>query len=330
MLTRPDALVDDDVAAALEAGWGLAPAELHWVPVGFGSHHWSVVTASGERWFATADDLHQVRRHRDEPLASARRRLEAALSTAMALRARGLTFVVAPRPAREGSALHPVTERYVLAVYPHVDGRSHSWGAYRSTTDRSAVVALLAALHDTHVEGALPDDLVIDGRDTIDTALSDLHRPWDAGPFSGQSRSLLREHAAALGAALHRYDLLAAAVGRELERRVITHGEPHRANTITTADGPVLVDWETTLLAPPERDLWFLVSEDASVTGDYEARTGRSVSLEAIELYRLKWDFSNIAEYLGRFRRPHATDADTECAWDSLREYLDPRRWAAP
>ncbi|WP_432843998.1 phosphotransferase family protein [Dactylosporangium sp. CA-092794] len=36
---------------------------------------------------------------------------------------------------------------------------------------------------------------------------------------------------------------------------VLTHGEPHPGNTMRTGGGWLLIDWDTALLAAPERDL---------------------------------------------------------------------------
>ena len=38
-------------------------------------------------------------------------------------------------------------------------------------------------------------------------------------------------------------------------RFVVTHGEPHRGNTLVTDTGVVLVDRDICLLAPPERNV---------------------------------------------------------------------------
>ncbi|MPZ79263.1 MAG: phosphotransferase [Actinophytocola sp.] len=56
------------------------------------------------------------------------------------------------------------------------------------------------------------------------------------------------------------------------------HGEPHRGNTITTPNGVVLIDWDTTLIAAPERDLWALVGEDPrlSMTTRQEPASSRA------------------------------------------------------
>ena len=82
-----------------------------------------------------------------------------------------------------------------------------------------------------------------------------------------------------------------------------------------------------TLIAPPERDLWALASEDSSIVEDYEARTGTRPRDEIIELYRLSWDITEISIYVGEFRRSHQESQDTRVAWASLRTCLDPPRW---
>ena len=69
----------------------------------------------------------------------------------------------------------------------------------------------------------------------------------------------------------------------------------------------MLIDWDTTLIAPPERDLWSLVGEDPAVSDAYTALTGTAVDPGAIELYRLGWDLAEIAIYVTQFRRPHVT-----------------------
>ena len=95
-----------------------------------------------------------------------------------------------------------------------------------------------------------------------------------------------------------------------------------------TDDGWVLVDWDTVLRAPPERDLWILADGDATVVEAYMAATGRSVLPQLLEFYRLAWDLAEIAIYVSLFRQPHEPTADVEKAWSSLKRYLDPtKRW---
>ena len=84
MLTQPVDLPDDAVAACLRDGWMLQVDEITYAPLGFGSHHWWVVSGSA-RWFVTADDLELCRLDGNDTRAAAHGRLVTALSTAQSL-----------------------------------------------------------------------------------------------------------------------------------------------------------------------------------------------------------------------------------------------------
>jgi aminoglycoside phosphotransferase (APT) family kinase protein len=221
--------------------------------------------------------------------------------------------------------LHVLDDRFALAVYPHVQGASHPWGAYPTREERLAVLDLVAALHrapERATAAALADDFAIPGRPQLVTAFDELEVPWRAGPFGEPARALLQRDGDAVHRALDRYDRLVATVQGRGRPVVLTHGEPHRANTITTAAGPVLIDWETALLAPPERDLWAMAAEDPRILEDHEARTGRVPDLDAVALYALWWDLTEVCVYTAELREPHGDSADTRLAWEGLQGYL--------
>lgn len=156
---------------------------------------------------------------------------------------------------------------------------------------------------------------------------SQLQDSWEFGPFAAPARRLLAQHADAVAQTFATYDALVANVRLQPQRFVLTHGEPHPANTITSDRGVVLVEWDTTLIAPPERDLWDMVGEEPSVATQYESLTGVRVDRDAVEMYRLAWDLSEIAIYVSDFRRPHERTDDTTEAWKNLQHFLDPTRW---
>ena len=329
MRTQPGDLPDDAVVEVLASGWGLDVDEIAYAPVGFGSHHWSVVSATN-KWFVTADDLDARTQHAEDTRARVRQRLAAALSTAAALRQRGCSFVVAPTPSRRGSVLEDIGDRYVVAVYPHVDGRTGQYGHYDSQAERFAVVDRLVETHaatDSVTSIALADDFAIPSRDRLVTAMSATSSPWSTGPFAERTRALLGRHADSLTIVLNRYDELADRVRRRGDGVVVTHGEPHRGNVIFTTDGASLVDWDTALLAPCERDLWSLIDEDPEVATYYSKESGRAVDNDALRLYRLWWDLCEVSLYVSQFHAPHVASADTETAWEALQEHLDPSRW---
>ena len=109
---------------------------------------------------------------------------------------------------------------------------------------------------------------------------------------------------------------------------VITHGEPDAANTLKTRAGLLFVDWESALLAPPERDLWALAESDPGLLDAYSAATGTAIDTDALTLHRLWYDLAEISGYIRWFRRAHDDTADAAEGWQNLQLFLRPaQRW---
>jgi spectinomycin phosphotransferase len=324
VLTRPGDLTDADVVGALRDGWGIAARNLAYAAVGYGSHHWHVTTGL-ERWFVSIDDLEARRWDATETRRHAADRLSAALTVARSLQDAGLDFVVAPTPATDGAIIRSVNNRYVIALYPHIEGEPHPWGPYPNGDARLTVLDRLVDIHaisPSVAPTAMRDDFAIPARDQLEITLTNSDTPWGPGPFTSPARDLLGRHNDSLRRALARYDELALQISRRPERFVLTHGEPHRGNTIDTADGVVLIDWDTALLAAPERDLWMLIDEDPSIAEAYTRRTGLEVDHAALEFYRLWWDLCEISLFTAALQQPHEDTVDTRLAWEQLAIYV--------
>ena len=306
MRAAPDGLEVSAVVAALRDGWALDAADVEYAPVGGGSYHWHAVDRGGRRVFVTVDDLDQKTWLGDTQEASFGA-LRDAFDTAAELAGHGLSFVVAPLRTRDGAPLVRLDDRYSLALFPFVEGEPGTWGGYETDADRLAVVELVAAVHRVPV-GARAVGLEISGREHLDAALRDLEVPWAGGPLAEPTREAMQVAAPALVDLLALADRLRAEAEAQSVRSVVTHGEPHSGNIVRTSSGPVLVDWDTVALAPPERDLWML-------TGDgMEERYGSGVNAAALEYFRLSWDLKDLAEYLNVLRGPHTDNVDTR-AW---------------
>lgn len=321
MRTRPPELSDADVTQVLAGAWRIDATSVEYRPVGFGSHHWAAV-AGGRRWFLTVDDLDAKRRSGTEPRAAVFHRLRAALATARDLADAGLTFVVAPIPATDSEIVVRIGDRFAAALYPHVDGRSRHWGDDASPAARSAVLDLVVQIHDRTSPHLMVEDLTIPMLDELLVALDDLDRPWTSGPYAEPARQLLAEHAEGLPRLLEHHRHVADAAVAEPSRFVLTHGEPHPGNTIITADGLALIDWDTALLAPPERDLWTVAGADTSILDAYTTATGRPVLDDVITCYRLNWDLIEIAGYVALLRDEHLESADVAESWRNLQHSL--------
>jgi hypothetical protein len=332
VLTRPQGLTDTDVAGAVSAGWDVSISDIEYAPVGFGSFHWRA-RSGGKAWFVTADDTALRRFDPAEPTEHVVRRLGAALRSALALRESGCEFVVAPITTVTGAVLHLVADRWIVCLYPFVDGRSQPFGPYPTDATRHAVVELVAATHaatDAARDHAMVDDFTIPYRDGLIQAMADGSSRWHGGPYAEPARRLLRGHVRQVEDWLARHDDAASRAADHHERMVLTHGEPHAGNTMETAAGVVLIDWDTALIAPPERDLWMLAAEDPSVLDRYAAHTGVQPRDDWLALYRLRWAMTDVSQFVQIFRHEHDDDADTRIAWRALADVLGRSHADAP
>jgi spectinomycin phosphotransferase/16S rRNA (guanine(1405)-N(7))-methyltransferase len=323
VLVAPGDLEETALAEALLSGWGIAAASLAYLAVGWGSHHWDVADVAGRRWFVTVDELENKRVSDAESLADGLGRLRASLRSALALQEAGLDFVVAPVPARlPDGAGEPALRfggRFAVAVYPFTEGQGFDWDSWTPAL-RSGVLAMVAAVHLAPAAArgqARAEDFRVPFLGLVEAVLAG-GQPAEAGPYTQPVVRLLGEHAAPVRRRLGQYQELAAAARQRPGRDVLTHGEPHPGNAMLTSGGWRLIDWDTALVAPPERDLWALDPGDGSVLDAYAAATGVRPFPELIELYRLKWDIGDLAYDAARFLRPHSGSAEDDKAWELL------------
>jgi spectinomycin phosphotransferase len=327
VLAEPNDLDRAALLRALERHWRLRPLTLEYLPVGFGSHHWRAVGADGVEHFVTVDDLAAGFQAPDPHVAFAA--LERAYTTAAFLRDEAnLDFVVAPRTDEEGVVIRRVSDRYAVTVSPLVQGEMSDWGPWESVDDRRSMGGMLGRLHavTSEMPADLPrqEDFAIPSRAVVMDALDALDHPWNSGPFAEPTRQLLAETAEDYLQRLQEYDDLAKEVLDSSEPWVITHGEPHRANVIRAPSGAMLlVDWDTTLLAPRERDLRMVLDDDLTGWAEYVAVVGdASLSQRVVELYTRWWDLADSAIYIALFRQPHERDVNTVASWENLTHCL--------
>jgi spectinomycin phosphotransferase/16S rRNA (guanine(1405)-N(7))-methyltransferase len=243
------------------------------------------------------------------------------LLTARAIHDSGAAFVIAPVGTIDGDVVHRIGNHYAAALYPFVDGRHHEFGETLTRTEHDQVLQLIAALHTSRaaIQGlAHVEEFVLPQRDDLAHALAGLGVPWDTGPYGQRARSWFATRASRIDDLLGEHDQLADQARRRPERLVLTHGEPHPGNLIETTDGWMLVDWDTALMAPPERDLWLLRGAERSIFDAYTDVTGRAVLDTMLELYRLTWALGDVASLAARFHRNHDDTADARFEWASM------------
>ncbi len=304
VLVEPEDLTSAEVLAIVAEHWDAKARHCGFVPRGAGAQHWVVGGRHLPRWFVTADDVSHDGRL-DE--------LQDTYVAARALATDGLVTVV-PTVEPHGGGVGVVAGRWLLTVTPYVEGE---WGPgdYADDAQRALVGRALGVLH-----AAPPPERIRSWspgpprRDDLERLLETVdNTEWTGGPLSETVRIALRDNVAELRALMARYDVLAKAAVERRDDWVPTHGQPHTANVLWAAGGPLLVDWESLRVAPRERDLREVL-RDASGAEPLSAYVamGGSLDLNAdmVELFDLEWWLGETALYAIQFHAPHTGNAD--------------------
>ncbi len=290
MREAPSDVDESALLAELQRSWTSEVDAIEHLPVGFGAHHWVASVRGRPLLFLTLDSF-------DDKHDAAS--LESAYAAASGLMF-PLDFVVAPVPSHTGTFTVPFPGG-ALSATPWVPG------ANPNRVDLDAVSGMLRRLHAVEpptsiaewaaiTPASLPDDLDVLTRVA-----------WDSGPYGERARTAIRTRLDAIAEWSEAYHALA-----ELAQRrpwVVTHGEPGEHNLMVTVDRLVLVDWETVLLAPAERDWRTLVERGLATDG---------LDGPMLDLFDLEWRLDEISQYAEWFAEPHTGSASDRVAIGGL------------
>lgn len=288
MRAPPPHTSNADVLAVVRDRWLPGCDAVEHLPVGLGAWHWLASYAGEPRLFVTLDQL---------GVHHTAATLEATYAAAAAL-AEELDLVVAPVPGADGRFTTPLGDG-ALSATPWVDGRR---------PDGSATAGLLARLHAVAPPAALPHWHPLVGPDLPEELAARTLTPWTSGAHGEEARNLLRAHLDDV--AVWVADYLRLAESSDPATWVATHGEPHPRNQLETADGVVLVDWESARVAPAERDLRWL----GLPTGDPDL----------LRMFALEWRLDELSQYADWFEQTHTGTESDRVALGGLRESLAP------
>jgi len=233
----------------------------------------------------------------------------------------GLEEVVAPIRTRSGALSVRVGDVEIVA-YPLVDGRpaaeagltADQWVAYGHVLARLHAASLPAA-----VAARLPREsflpVSLDALERARAAVAAVGRDLPDDGVAREVRALWRRH-------LREIDLVAAKtrdLGALLRQRlsddadaetlyVACHGDVHTYNVLVAGDGRLrVVDWDELLIAPPERDLMFIVGSPIGLPrGEREIALftrgygGMPIVPARLAYYHAEWAVQDVAGYTER------------------------------
>lgn len=249
MLTPPSDLDLAALEALLVSAYGLAPRELSFLPLGadLNTAVYRLEDRDGQQFF--------LKMRRGE-LA------KASVELPFVLAQQGLGHVIAPIPNREG-ALQTLLAHFHAILFPFVEGHD-AWNYSLSSEQWRDFGRSLRFLHQCELPSALWQAIPRERYDPIWRTilrhyLSDATLMGRADPAARAYAELLNERRAVLSDLLERSEQLAAWAKLQTFELRPCHADIHAGNLlIDGAEKLYLVDWDTLIAAPIERDLMFI------------------------------------------------------------------------
>lgn len=291
MLQPPRDVTDADVLETVRHHWAPDVDTVTHLAVGWGGHHWRADSGDRPVLFVTLD----IPTPRHTALT-----LEGAYATAA--RAAGeVDFVWPSRPTTEGRFTVPMRWG-TLSVAGWLEGS-------RPDVSTPDLPAMLSRLHAVAPPPGAPVWRTIVAPGLADRLADLLSSPWP-DPLGPAARDLVGDHLAAVAGWAAQHEHLVD--GTDPASYVVTHGEPGVHNQWESRGRVWLVDWETLLLAPRERDLMTLVQDGVEVEHDPAL----------VRLFDLEWRLSEVWAFATWLQQPHADGADDRQALAGLRYEL--------
>jgi len=248
MLEKPD-LPDEKISACLLAEFGLRVTRLEFLPLGAdrNSAVYQAVTEDSARWFV------KLRQGVFD---------EVSVELPKFLSGQGLRQVIAPVTGNSGQ-LWASLEAFKVILYPFVEGRD---GYQREMTEGNwhEFGSAMRMLHSITLPPALGSQLQretysAEWREKLRAFLRQKNNRATADPIAAKLATFLNARQAGISALIARTDQLAHALSDQPLEFVACHADIHPGNLLLGDDQAFhIVDWDTVMLAPKERDLMFI------------------------------------------------------------------------
>jgi spectinomycin phosphotransferase len=250
MLQKPD-LPDERLLAGLSDGYGLRASQLVFLPLGLDIHTavYRAAAGDGRQYFL------KLRRGPFD---------EMSVVVPAFLVGMGLRPVIAPLRTSTGQLAFRL-DPYTLALYPFVEGVD-GYAVALSEQQWVALGAALKRLHTVRLPPAIRRGLQREAytpryRQRVLAFQARLHGSRLADPIAAELAAVLLARAAEVRQLVDGAERLARALQARPQVVVLCHADIHNANLLIGPDGALhIVDWDTALLAPKERDLMFVGS----------------------------------------------------------------------
>lgn len=247
---------DAIIRAILREQWHLAVTQIHFIPMGDSAYSYRVETQPGNSYYLKVVDQRSATGRRTAT------HMDFSLPLQRLIAERHLAEVAAPLPeATFQGTLYALQGSLLFALYTFIHGDTLADAYPMSTTLVQRIGQALAALHTVQLPEALQqrssrDSLTapFDASLLADLALLEGISSQDA-PYLQRLREVVWPRREQIRAFLAHSDEYARKARQTAGPLVVCHGDAWGGNIILSPAGHLtLLDWESAVIAPPERD----------------------------------------------------------------------------
>lgn len=175
----------------------------------------------------------------------------------------GLQQIIPPLPTQSGR-LWANLPPYKLILYPYFEG-SNGFEVDLLDRHRVELGAALKVLHTAVIPAAITNSIQREQfspqwRQKVKSFLAHIEHERFADPLAAELAAFLREKGEETAVLINRAEQLARALQAQPPEFVLCHADIHGWNMLIDDDTLYIVDWDTLIFAPKERDLMFVGS----------------------------------------------------------------------
>ena len=248
MLEKPE-IEDKKILNTLEREFGLDVEEIAFLPLGADQNTavYRVVTKE--------DNVYFLKLRSGEFN-------EASVSVPSYLSKLGIKQIIPPLATRTGQ-LHAVLENYAVILYPFVEGKN---GFERSLSEPqwrqfgAALKAFHTAKFPPAITRSIPrEEFSPQWRESVKMVLKRIDQETFSEPIAREMADFLKTKSIEISELVNRTEHFAQVLQRQTLEFILCHGDIHAWNLLLTDNGAFyMVDWDTLIFAPKERDLMFI------------------------------------------------------------------------
>ena len=263
MLIKPD-LKDEEIIACLQNAYGLIVENITFLPLGadFNTAVYRVITTDG------ADHFLKLRSGEF---------LKASVSVPKYLADRGIKQVIPPLATKTGQLWTSLASSKAI-LYPYVEGRN---GIEAKLSDQqwAHFGEAMKKLHEIDIPASITKDVSRETfsskwRETVKAFLVRIESEVFEEPVAVKMALFLKSKSSEILKLVEHAEELAITIQKQPIDYLLCHADMHGWNLIIDKENALyIVDWDTLIFAPVERDLMFIGAGiwDSGLTPDEEA-----------------------------------------------------------